>query len=80
MQNTLIILDSNGTLEIQGSWEYKRGPLNRRLELLESFLTLEESATGWNFEAGTITIVDLYCPFVDANTPFLLFMNKEPGS
>lgn len=49
------------------------GPLNQRLELLESFLTFEDSVTSWNFEAGSITIVDLSCPFVDANTACVLF-------
>jgi hypothetical protein len=51
----------------------QRAPLQQRLELLESFLDLEDSAADHNFEAGIINIVDLSCPFVDANTACVLF-------
>ncbi|KAL9105734.1 MAG: hypothetical protein Q9187_008663 [Circinaria calcarea] len=47
--------------------------LNQRLDLLESFLDLEGSTPAPAFEAGTVTIMDLSCPFVDANTACVLF-------
>jgi hypothetical protein len=47
--------------------------LNQRLDLLESFLDLDESTTSPSFAAGEITIVDLSCPFVDASTACVLF-------
>lgn len=48
-------------------------PLQQRLDLLESFLETDDSAVDYNFEAGSITIVDLSCPFIDANTACVLF-------
>jgi hypothetical protein len=51
----------------------QRIPLQQRLGLLESFLDLEDSAMDYNFEAGSLTIIDLSCPFVDANTACVLF-------
>jgi len=51
----------------------QRAPLQQRIELLESFLDLEDAAADHNFEAGSITIIDLSCPFVDANTACALF-------
>lgn len=51
----------------------QRNPLQQRLELLESFLDLGDSAADHKFEAGSITIIDLSCPFVDANTACVLF-------
>ena len=51
----------------------QKGPLQQRLDLLESFLDLDNSAVDYSFEAGSITIVDLSCPFVDANTACTLF-------
>ena len=47
--------------------------LDQRLDLLESFLDLEGSTPQPSFAAGTVTIVDLSCPFVDANTACVLF-------
>ena len=47
--------------------------LNQRLDLLESFLDLQGSTPGPTFEPGTITIIDLSCPFVDVNTACVLF-------
>jgi len=47
--------------------------LTQRLDLLESFLDLQGSSPGPTFEAGTITIMDLSCPFVDVNTACVLF-------
>jgi hypothetical protein len=52
----------------------QRKPLEQRLELLESFLDLENAGGGgFDFEDGSITIVDLSCPFVDENTACVLF-------
>ena len=48
-------------------------PLQQRLDLLESFLEMDDSAVDYSFEAGSITIIDLSCPFVDANTACVLF-------
>ena len=47
--------------------------LNQRLDLLESFLDLHNSTPSPLFEAGTVTIIDLSCPFVDVNTACVLF-------
>lgn len=49
-------------------------PLNMRLQLLEDFL--EESADIdriWSFEKGTLTIVDLSCPFINQQDACALF-------
>jgi hypothetical protein len=59
--------------------------LNQRLDLLESFLDLEDSTTSPAFDAGGVTIIDLSCPFVDANLACILFkigmdMYLESGS
>ena len=51
----------------------QKGPLQQRLELLESFLILDGSVREWNFESGGATIIDLSCPFVDANMACVLF-------
>ena len=51
----------------------QKGPLQQRLELLESFLILDGSIPKWSFESGGATIVDLSCPFVDANMACVLF-------
>jgi hypothetical protein len=47
--------------------------LNQRLDLLESFLDLDESTTSATFAPGEVTIIDLSCPFVDASTACVLF-------
>lgn len=49
------------------------GPLQQRLDLLESFIDLDSSGQGYGFESGGVTIIDLSCPFVDANMACLLF-------
>ena len=62
------------------------GPLSLRLDLLESFLDYAESpafgvrrqktrtkGNDWTHASGTITIVDLSCPFVDSDTACGLF-------
>ncbi|KAF3906730.1 hypothetical protein AA313_de0201735 [Arthrobotrys entomopaga] len=48
-------------------------PLDLRLELLESFIGSESNRDPFDAASGTITIVDLTCPFVDAETACLLF-------
>lgn len=47
--------------------------LNQRLGLLESFLDLDDSTISPAFGPGEVTIIDLSCPFVDANTACTLF-------
>ncbi|KAL2000648.1 hypothetical protein VTN02DRAFT_2801 [Thermoascus thermophilus] len=53
------------------------GPLNLRLQLLESFLQQGKKSTGpgdlWSFKPGTLTIVDLSCPFVEEADACALF-------
>ncbi|DAA72882.1 TPA_exp: Uncharacterized protein A8136_5326 [Trichophyton benhamiae CBS 112371] len=56
--------------------------LNMRLDLLRSFLEVRLSRKGkpisrkgdiWSFEKGSLTIIDLSCPFVDENDACALF-------
>ena len=47
--------------------------LQLRLDLLESFLDMNGNAQQPTFRPGEITIMDMSCPFVDANTACLLF-------
>lgn len=51
----------------------QRGLLEQRIELLESFLVPEDLAEGCNLGNGGISIIDLSCPFVDANMACVLF-------
>lgn len=51
----------------------QRDFLDQRLELLESFLDLDNSTTGLKFAAGEVSIIDLSCPFMDASTACVLF-------
>lgn len=59
----------------------QNGPLKMRLDLLESFLeprpvpgTKKTNSTDiWSFEKGSLTIIDLSCPFVDENDACALF-------
>lgn len=61
--------------------------LELRLDLLESFLDLDNSCQEPEFLPGEITIMDMSCPFVDANTACVLFSvglqnyldSKAPG-
>jgi hypothetical protein len=52
-------------------------PLRLRLQLLESFMDVSpkssKSSDIWEFKPGTLTIVDLSCPFVDENDACALF-------
>jgi hypothetical protein len=47
--------------------------LQLRLDLLESFLDLTGNAPQPKFHPGEVTIMDMSCPFVDANTACVLF-------
>lgn len=53
------------------------GPLNLRLGLLKSFLDVAQTKNPekdpWTFDKGTLTIVDLSCPFVDESDACMLF-------
>ena len=53
----------------------QRDPLSIRLELLESFLSpkSENGSDIWDFQPGSLTIVDLSCPFVDETSACTLF-------
>ena len=51
----------------------QREPLKQRLDLLESFLQLNDSAPSWSFDDGGLTIIDLSCPFVDPNMACVMF-------
>jgi hypothetical protein len=49
-------------------------PLNMRLQLLEDFLKESADMEGiWSFHEGTLTIVDLSCPFISQNDACALF-------
>jgi hypothetical protein len=47
--------------------------LQMRLDLLESFLDMDGGAVKPHFQPGEITIMDMSCPFVDANMACILF-------
>jgi hypothetical protein len=47
--------------------------LQMRLSLLESFLDMKDICSEPKFLPGEITIMDMSCPFVDANTACILF-------
>jgi hypothetical protein len=47
--------------------------LQLRMDLLESFLDLKGTCPEPSFAPGEITIMDMSCPFVDANTACILF-------
>ncbi|KAF2245808.1 hypothetical protein BU26DRAFT_432433 [Trematosphaeria pertusa] len=47
--------------------------LQMRLNLLESFLDMDNSCPEPQFRPGEVTIMDMSCPFVDANTACILF-------
>jgi hypothetical protein len=53
----------------------QRDPLTIRLELLESFLDMTRGGKSdiWDFQPGSLTIVDLSCPFVDETSACTLF-------
>ena len=47
--------------------------LQMRLNLLESFLDLDNTCAEPSFAPGEITIMDMSCPFIDPNTACILF-------
>ncbi|KAF2125329.1 hypothetical protein P153DRAFT_425759 [Dothidotthia symphoricarpi CBS 119687] len=47
--------------------------LQMRLDLLESFLDMNNSCPDLVFEEGEVAVMDMSCPFVDANTACILF-------
>lgn len=52
----------------------QKGPMNLRLQLLESFMdTQNTSVDDFKPAAGSLTIVDLTDPFIDASTACTLF-------
>ncbi|KAH0559631.1 hypothetical protein GP486_003854 [Trichoglossum hirsutum] len=53
----------------------QRDFLKLRLDLLESFIDRSEAERpgAWDFQPGTLTIVDLSCPFVDEKTACMMF-------
>lgn len=52
----------------------QKGPMNLRLELLESFMeTTNANVDDFKPAAGSLTIVDLTDPFIDASTACVLF-------
>ena len=55
---------------LDGKQEYF---LAQRLDILESFLDFEESASSPAFLGGELTIIDLSCPFVDSNLACIMF-------
>ena len=71
-------------IESQDFTRDQRGPLNLRLSLLEDFMNRHQSIPlskskrkilekAWEFEPGTLTIIDLSCPFVSAGDACSLF-------
>ena len=69
-------------LDSQGFSRDQNGPLKLRLDLLESFMdqptkarTISKGAAqdAWSFQKGSLTIVDLSCPFVDDSAACALF-------
>lgn len=58
----------------------QRGPLNIRLDILNSFLDIsdavlsdEEKKIMWKFEPGSLTIIDLSCQYVNEADACALF-------
>ena len=52
----------------------QRTPLDMRLHMLESFMKPSADTRDiWNFEKGTLTIIDLSCSFVNENEACALF-------
>jgi hypothetical protein len=47
--------------------------LQLRLDLLESFLDLDNTSAELRFREGELTIMDMSCPFIDANTACIMF-------
>ena len=68
-------------IHTKGLSDKQTDPLRLRLDLLESFMDMEPKTKGvkksgkdiWKFEAGSLTIVDLSCPFVEDASACVLF-------
>ncbi|KAE8844235.1 hypothetical protein HRS9122_05338 [Pyrenophora teres f. teres] len=60
-------------LEKQNFSPAQTSMLQMRLNLLESFLDMKNTSSETQFLPGEITIMDMSCPFVDANTACVLF-------
>lgn len=68
-------------LRTEGFSDKQNEPLKLRLELLESFLEMENTTNSqsiasqsiWEFAPGSLTIIDLSCPFVDEASACALF-------
>ena len=68
-------------LALEGFSLQQNMPLKLRLDLLESFMeepqkpgvSDSQKPNAWSFEPGSLTIVDLSCPFVDDNAACALF-------
>ena len=68
-------------LKDKGFTDKQLEPLSLRLELLESFMLMgaakmeakDRKHDPWQFKPGSLTIVDLSCPFVDESMACVLF-------
>lgn len=69
--------DFKQRLDSAGFTAHQLGPLALRLQLLEEFLDQSSAASSYenmfNNGRGSLTIVDLSCPFVDGNSACALF-------
>ncbi|TID22995.1 Mannosyl-oligosaccharide alpha-1-2-mannosidase [Venturia nashicola] len=74
--------DFKRRLAASGFSDAQTGPLKLRLQLLEAFMEQQpkpgapakpKKTDVWQFEKGSLTIVDLSCPFVNANDACALF-------
>ncbi|KAE9967994.1 hypothetical protein EG327_011238 [Venturia inaequalis] len=74
--------DFKRRLAASGFSDAQSGPLKLRLQLLEAFMEQQpkpgapakpKKTDVWQFEKGSLTIVDLSCPFVNANDACALF-------
>ncbi|EXJ64398.1 hypothetical protein A1O7_00734 [Cladophialophora yegresii CBS 114405] len=80
-ESRLDYLDFKRRLASQGFSSQQRAPLGMRLALLESFLAHKQQSEHttarlnrlFNSAQGTLTIVDLSCPFVNENDACALF-------
>lgn len=68
----------------EGFTDKQNVPLRLRLNLLESFMdrsayegsqthVMKPKADIWTFQPGSLTIVDLSCPFIDSDAACMLF-------
>ena len=68
-------------LKDKGFTDKQLEPLSLRLELLESFMLMGAAKPGanhrkhdpWQFKPGSLTIIDLSCPFIDEGMACVLF-------